>query len=210
MLQPSLTPLSSHVLTSQLDLSGNQLCGLNQWGTGTYTAEGITAIADALKVTASLTSLSLGDNNLGDDGVEALSVGLKESKSLATLDLSNMSPLSTKFGPKGAAALASAIAVMGSITHIGEGGLDLRGNKLGDEGWGAIFAGVCSSEASKVASIDASGEGISPKGAKLIAEALRTSVNSSLTSVWTPAHEPSPQSLPLFSCWQLLCGAPCS
>jgi len=138
-------------------------------------------LAPAIAVSSSLTSLLLGDNNLGDDGVEALSVGLKESKSLATLDLSNMSPLSTKFGPKGAAALASAIAVMGSITHIGEGGLDLRGNKLGDEGWGAIFAGVCSSEASKVASIDASGKGIGPKGAKLIAEALRTSVNSSLT-----------------------------
>ena len=46
------------MLTSQLDLSGNQLCGLNQWGTGTYTAEGITAIADALKVTASITKVS--------------------------------------------------------------------------------------------------------------------------------------------------------
>ena len=88
-----------------------------------------------------------------------------------------------QLGPEGAAALAPAIAVCASITHIGEGGLDLTGNELGDEGWGAIFAGVCSSEASKVASIDASGKGIGPKGAKLIAEALRTSVNSSLTSV---------------------------
>ena len=79
--------------------------------------------------------------------------------------------------------MVPAIAVSASIAHIGEGGLDLRGNKLGDEGWGAIFAGVCSSEASKVASIDASGKGIGPKGAKLIAEALRTSVNASLTSV---------------------------
>ena len=76
---------------------------------------------------------------------------------------------------------------MASITHIGKGGLDLRNNNLGDEGWGAIFAGVCSSEASKVAHIYASSEGIGPKGAKLIAEALRTSVNSSLTSVRSPA-----------------------
>ena len=57
MLQPSLTPLSSHVLTSQLDLSRNQLCGLDLWGEGTYTAEGITAIADALKVTPSVTQV---------------------------------------------------------------------------------------------------------------------------------------------------------
>ena len=37
MLQPSLTPLSSHVLTSQLDLSRNQLCGLDPRGRGTFT-----------------------------------------------------------------------------------------------------------------------------------------------------------------------------
>ena len=79
--------------------------------------------------------------------------------------------------------MAPAIAVSASITHIGAGGLDLRSNDLGDEGWGAIFAGVCSSKVSKIASIDASNKGIGPKGAKLIAEALRTSVNASLTSV---------------------------
>ena len=42
-------------LTS-LDLSNNELCGVTRWG-GTYTAEGITAIADALRVTGSLTKI---------------------------------------------------------------------------------------------------------------------------------------------------------
>ena len=46
------------MLTSQLNLSNNQLCGLDQYGRGTYTTEGITAIADALKVTASVTSVT--------------------------------------------------------------------------------------------------------------------------------------------------------
>jgi len=82
------------------------------------TPEGPKAIAEVLKVTPSLTSLSLGDNNLGDDGVEALSVGLKESKSLATLNLHDEDPFSTNFGPKGAAALASAIAFMASLTEV--------------------------------------------------------------------------------------------
>ena len=41
----------------QLDLANNQLCGLGWQGRGTYTAEGITAIADALRVNASLTSV---------------------------------------------------------------------------------------------------------------------------------------------------------
>jgi hypothetical protein len=46
------------VCVLQLNLSDNILCGVN-WrdGTGTYTAEGITAIAEALEVTASLTSV---------------------------------------------------------------------------------------------------------------------------------------------------------
>ena len=71
-----------------------------------------------MRVSHSLTSLTLGDNNLGDEGIEALSVGLKESTSLATLDLSNKYGGSKGFGPKGAAALASAIAVMSSLTQV--------------------------------------------------------------------------------------------
>jgi Ran GTPase-activating protein (RanGAP) involved in mRNA processing and transport len=46
-------------LTS-LDLSNNQLCGLARYaryGQGTYTAEGITAIADALRVNGALTQV---------------------------------------------------------------------------------------------------------------------------------------------------------
>jgi len=44
-------------MVSQLDLSYNQLCGLDNDGVGTYTAEGITAIADALRVNGALTKL---------------------------------------------------------------------------------------------------------------------------------------------------------
>ena len=76
-------------------------------------------LAEYISATGSLTSLSIGDYNLGDNGVEALSIGLKKSKSLATLDLSNSYHRMTKFGPKGAAALASAVAVMaGSLTEV--------------------------------------------------------------------------------------------
>ena len=48
----------------QLDLSGNQLCGVNEYGQGTYTAEGITAIADALRVNGALTVANLLGNQL--------------------------------------------------------------------------------------------------------------------------------------------------
>jgi hypothetical protein len=46
----------------QLDISNNQLCGLHEYGRGTYTAEGITAIADALRVNGALTSINLSGN----------------------------------------------------------------------------------------------------------------------------------------------------
>jgi len=48
----------------QLYLSINELCGLDRDGDGTYTAEGITAIADALRVNGTLTSLDLSSNQL--------------------------------------------------------------------------------------------------------------------------------------------------
>ena len=56
----------------QLDLSSNQLCGINAYGQGTYTAEGITAIAEALKVTGSLTKLDLRANKLDESAKAAL------------------------------------------------------------------------------------------------------------------------------------------
>ena len=56
---------------------------------------------------------------MGDEGIENLSIGLKENTSLTALDLHNKYGNGEfKFGPKGAAALASAIAVMGSITSV--------------------------------------------------------------------------------------------
>ena len=59
----------------QLDLSWNQLCGLELLGRGTYNAEGIKAIADALRVTGSLTSINLAWNDLGAQGAKALVEG---------------------------------------------------------------------------------------------------------------------------------------
>jgi hypothetical protein len=54
---------------------------------------------------------------------------------------------------------------------------------MGEEGWAVIFEAVCSSTTSKIASIDASSNGIGLQGAKRIAEALKASVNASLTSL---------------------------
>ena len=42
---------------TSVDLSSNELCGLNKRGQGTYDATGIKAIADALNVNSSMNSL---------------------------------------------------------------------------------------------------------------------------------------------------------
>jgi hypothetical protein len=38
-------------------LDDNALCGVNEYGDGTYTAEGIIKIAEALKINTSITSI---------------------------------------------------------------------------------------------------------------------------------------------------------
>ena len=44
-------------LSSARSLAGNALCGVNEYGDGTYTAEGITALCEGLKGSA-VTSLT--------------------------------------------------------------------------------------------------------------------------------------------------------
>ena len=57
----------------QVNLSDNQLCGLDYvYCQGTYTAEGIKALADAVSVSASLTSANLSFNQLGRDAEQLL------------------------------------------------------------------------------------------------------------------------------------------
>ena len=63
-------------------MAANQLCGVSRDGYGTYTAEGINAIAEALKLNGSLTSLDVGDNEIGAEGAEAIAETLKLNGSL--------------------------------------------------------------------------------------------------------------------------------
>jgi hypothetical protein len=92
----------------------------------------------------------------------------------ATADFCNK-----RLQPPDAILLASDLSqavVTGVLTSV-----EFRGNMLGDEGWGAIFAAICGNKDSKIMSMDASFEDISPAGVQLVAEALRTSVTGALT-----------------------------
>ena len=117
----------------QLDLSRNQLCGI--WTVddghqqGDYTAEGITAIADALGVNGGLTKLSLAQNNLEEAGTKAICEALEQNTTLKELDLRG----SNIGGSAGAKHVAKMVRVNGALTKC-----DLRGNCMGEEGEASI------------------------------------------------------------------------
>ena len=103
------------MLTSQLNLSYNQLCGLDPYGRGTYTAEGITAIADALKVTPSVTKILVGGNRLRDEGTIILCDALRES---TVSKVEELSLYDNGIGPDGAKAIATLCTVCASVTEV--------------------------------------------------------------------------------------------
>jgi hypothetical protein len=139
---------------------------------------GANALAAMVAVTGVLTMLSLARNRLGEEGTKAICEALEQNKSLKELDISGAGNHTGIGGSAGAKHVANMIGVNGSLTSV-----KLRGNALGDEGWGAIFAAICGNKDSKIMSMDASDENIGPVGVKLIAESLRTSVTGTLTSI---------------------------
>ena len=64
-------------MVAQINLSDNSLCGLTERlgdlaPFGAYNDEGIKAIASAISVSASLTSINLENNNIGPEGAKAI------------------------------------------------------------------------------------------------------------------------------------------
>jgi len=104
----------------QLDISRNNLAYYGQ------DISGVKALADALSVSASVTSLSLGRNSLGDEDVTAICEAVQSNKEtkLASLDIQY-----NRVGPAGAKSVAAMVAVIASVSR-----LDARVNRLGDEG----------------------------------------------------------------------------
>ena len=88
----------------QVDLSNNDIG-----------SEGAKPLAEAIAVSASLTSVSLRGNSLGDAGVEVVcnAVQSNEHSKLASLDLAT-----NGCGPDGAKAVTAMMAVTGSLTEV--------------------------------------------------------------------------------------------
>eukprot|EP00854_Cymbomonas_tetramitiformis_P014339 gene14339-biopygen14780 len=76
-------------------IAGNQLCGVDFRGRGTYDASGIKALANALAFNTSLGTLNLLRNNLGDTGRAAILAVLERSDTLTSV--CGISPNATEF-----------------------------------------------------------------------------------------------------------------
>ena len=133
-------------------------------------------IASLIGVNGGLTKISLAGNILEEEGTKAICEALEQNTTLKELDISGHREYSNIGGSAGAKHVAKMVRVNGALTSV-----KLGGNKLGDEGWGAIFAAICGNKDSKIMCLDASSETIGPAGVKLIAEALRTSATGALT-----------------------------
>ena len=72
-------------------------------------------MADALRVNPSLTSLLLGYNSLGDEGVTAICEAVPSNKELK---LTSLEIQSNDVGPAGAKSVAAMVAVIPSLTRV--------------------------------------------------------------------------------------------
>ena len=175
--------------------------------------DGAVALARAIAVCPSLTHIDVRGNDIAGEGAAELSAAVLGKPTIESFNcipvkemradaLSELNLSKTQIGVEGAMVVAGLLPYMASMTHITasgkidsmameqgkeEGGGVLSLGWLGDEGWGAIVAAVCSSEVSKIAYID-TGDFWCDQSRdetklirKLIRKALRTLVNPSLT-----------------------------
>ena len=100
------------LLVVQVNLANNQLCGINWRGDGTYNADGIKAIAKAISVTTSITSIDVGYNHIGQAASLELLVAMK-GKNMVTIGMAGCS-----LGVDGSKVVAEMISVMPSVTSV--------------------------------------------------------------------------------------------
>jgi hypothetical protein len=132
--------------------------------------EGAHALAAALGDNATLTALHLSHNNIGAEVARALAAALGNNVKLTQLLLG-----SNDIGAEGARALAAALANNATLTS-----LDLAGTNIGDEGARAFAAGLANN--ATLTSLDLVANNIGAEGARTLAAALANS--ATLTTLY--------------------------
>ncbi|KAK3287025.1 hypothetical protein CYMTET_5435 [Cymbomonas tetramitiformis] len=180
-LAVALTPNEQGVFNGSLNtlnLADNQLCGVDEFGRGTYDASGIKALADALAFNGSLNTLDLRINDIGDEGAKALAVALTPNAegvfntSLNTLDLTD-----NRIGTEGAKALAVALTPNAEgVFNTSLNTLNLTNNEIGPEGAKALAVALTPNAEGvfngSLNTLNLWGNKIGPEGAKALAAAL--------------------------------------
>ena len=160
----------SSVLTD-LNLSGNQLCGVNWLGIGTYDLSGIEALAAALgSGSAVLTVLNLSNNYLKAKAGVKLASALRVNAVLKSINLSN-----NYLDAEAGVALASALKVNAVLTD-----LNLKSNNLDLTGAVAI-AEALKSGSSVLKSLDLSFNLLGAEAGKALVSELNG--NNVLTAI---------------------------
>jgi len=137
-----------------------------------------TAIADAMRINASLTTLLLPDNVIGPEGAKALAPAIAGSASLTSLSMH-----STKIGAVGGVAIADALRVNASLTscNVLKNNLDVPAAKALVEAVKDKDVSLCGirPDSSKMSLV-----GLKPPDAILLASDLsKAGVSASLTKV---------------------------
>ncbi|ORZ20901.1 hypothetical protein BCR41DRAFT_420942 [Lobosporangium transversale] len=125
-------------------------------------ANAFRGLVNSLKTDVPLTSLDLGDNAIGYEGVLALSEALKTNKVLTSLDL-----LANSIGKEGALALSEALKTNTTLTD-----LKLFNNSIGKKGAQALSEALKTNKTLK--NLELGGNSIGKEGALALSEALKT------------------------------------
>ena len=170
--------VSSCATLTSLNLDNNAVCGINDFGQGTYTDAGLTALAEALRRRPQLTALNLSNNALGgcnqrgvgprtSRGVEVLATALAPATGVSDLTLDG-----NHLGCALVVALLDALRACTTLTSLRLADTQLTdGSAPGSTQALETIAQMLKAGRLRVLSLD--GNKVGPAGAYLLAAALK-------------------------------------
>ena len=190
LAKPSLEIFSGIPLK---ELRADSLTTLDLSTKGLGVPEAIVLAGILQSVSSSVASLSLDNNELGDEGATVIARALKESKvsKLASLDLSGKGYGDRLIGKASAKELAEYLLVSDSITSLSTTYSDMSGEEAQQLAWAVlakptleIFSGIPLKElrSESLTKLDLEGKGLGVPEAMVLADVLR-SVCTSVTEV---------------------------
>ncbi|KOO32438.1 s-phase kinase-associated protein, partial [Chrysochromulina tobinii] len=144
---------------------------------------GLNALADAFRVSGSLTSINVRGNKITGDGAAQLSAAVLGNlkiemfngipiKEMRANSITELDMKGKEIGDEGGMVVAGLIPAMSVLARV-----NVRGNNLGVEGWTSIFNALRDSPTSKISAWDLSRENLGPGISTPLAEYLGTATS---------------------------------